>query len=76
MYDLQLSDATVLCLGCDERKVIAGCSDRLIRVYDIRSGRLVSVLKGHKVCQTLAITPHEWANHAGKYMYMYSTAIL
>ena len=38
----------MLCLQCDERKIVAGCGDRLIRIYDIRSGREVAVLTGHK----------------------------
>ena len=42
----------MVCLECDERKIVAGCSDRLIRIYDIRSGRLFASLEGHKVCTT------------------------
>jgi WD40 repeat protein len=45
---LENLETSVLCIQCDQRKIIAGCSDRLIRVYDIRSGRLVSILNGHK----------------------------
>ncbi len=52
----KLKDVSVLCLECDERKIITGCSDRLIRIYDIRSGRLVSTLHGHKVHTSYFIT--------------------
>ena len=59
----QLFDSSVLCLQCDERKIVAGCADRVIRVFDIRSGRLVSTLQGHKVtrqsnscCYSLLLT--------------------
>ncbi|XP_019864265.1 PREDICTED: uncharacterized protein LOC100633923 [Amphimedon queenslandica] len=38
---------SVLCVQCDERKIVAGCADRLIRIYDIRSGRFVALLEGH-----------------------------
>ena len=40
---------SVLCVQCDERKIVAGCADRLIRVYDIRSGRFIALLSGHTV---------------------------
>lgn len=46
---MQPLGTSVLCLQCDERKIVAGCADRLIRVYDIRTARLVSILSGHTV---------------------------
>ena len=50
MYiSMQPLGTSVLCLQCDERKIVAGCADRLIRVYDIRTARLVSILSGHTV---------------------------
>ena len=54
MYiSMQPLGTSVYCLQCDERKIVAGCADRLIRVYDIRTARLVSILSGHTVSDLL-----------------------
>lgn len=38
----------ILCLQFDSRRLITGSADRTIRVWDVRSGRSVHKLKGHK----------------------------
>ena len=39
----------VLCLQFDDRRLISGSMDRSVRIWDVRSGRSIRKLYGHKV---------------------------
>ena len=41
---------SVLCVEMDGRKLISGSMDRAVRIWDIRNGRSMHKLLGHKVC--------------------------
>ena len=40
---------SVLCAEADKRRLITGGMDRTIRIWDMRSGRSIHKLYGHKV---------------------------
>ncbi len=46
---------SVLCVEFDNRRLISGSMDRAVRIWDIRSGRSIHKLLGHKVILTIPI---------------------
>ena len=44
----------ILCVQFDHRRLVSAGLDRVIRLWDIRSGRSLHKFYGHKVCLCLS----------------------